>query len=351
MELKIRNLSKHFGQTEALRNIDLDVKDGEFLSLLGPSGCGKTTLLRLIAGFDHPTTGEIQFSGELVSSTTYLLPPERRKIGMVFQSFALWPHMKVYEHVAFPLLQQNRQRKLSKQLSRQVEETLSIVGLSTFADRYPNQLSGGQRQRVALARAIATRPTLLLMDEPFSSLDTELRIELRKELQNLHKLTHSTIVFVTHDQSEALGMADRIVVMKEGKIEQIGTPLEIYTQPHSKFVASFVGRANFVKGVWTRDGFIPEKSYIKEIWNHNVSPTFKNEGVFPVRPEQFHISKEEAGIPGVIRNVQFQGREIHYTVEVSGELWEVFTSTSEMFMIGEKIFLRYIPQVKQIEEL
>ncbi len=232
MPAVISKLNKKFGDFKALYDIDLEIKDGEFVAVVGPSGCGKTTLLRLIAGFEKPTSGTITIDGEKVSDEKQALPPEKRNIGMVFQNFALWPHLKVEEHIEFPLLYH---RFLSEEIKKtpqiRVDEVLKITEMEKMRKRFPGQLSGGQKQRVALGRAIAPEPRLLLMDEPLSSLDAELRIEMRREIQKLHRNTGSSILYVTHDQGEALAMADRMVVMKDGRIEQTGTPDEIYYKP------------------------------------------------------------------------------------------------------------------------
>ena len=237
--LKLEKLVKRFGAHAAVDGVDLAVAPGEFVTLLGPSGCGKTTTLNLIAGFLLPDGGHIQLGGRLVES----LPPFQRDLGMVFQDYALFPHMSVADNVAFGL----RMRKVAKdEISRRVGEALALVKLEGYGGRRPNQLSGGQRQRVALARALVIRPTMLLLDEPLSNLDLKLREEMRTEISSLQRRLGIATVFVTHDQGEALTMSDRIAVMRDGRIEQLGAPAEIYERPATRFVAGFIGSINMV---------------------------------------------------------------------------------------------------------
>lgn len=247
--LKIRDLSKTFGEFVALRDISLDVYEGEFVCFLGPSGCGKTTLLRAIAGLDIQTRGLIEQAGQDIST----LPPDARDFGIVFQSYALFPNLRVARNIAYGL----ESRKLPKdQIQSRVKELLALVGLSDQGEKYPAQLSGGQQQRVALARALATSPGLLLLDEPLSALDAKVRTHLRSEITGLQKRLGVTTIMVTHDQEEALTMADRIVVMDHGVIVQIGTPQEIYSVPASSFVADFIGTMNFLQGTVGESGTI-----------------------------------------------------------------------------------------------
>ena len=237
-ELRLAGIEKRYGSTVAVAAIDLDVRDGEFMTLLGPSGCGKTTTLGLIAGFFPPTRGEIYVKGQPVAG----LPPFRRDIGVVFQDYALFPHMTAAENVAFGL----RMRKIpAEETAQRVREALELVQLAGLGERRPLELSGGQRQRVALARALVIRPAVLLLDEPLSNLDLKLREEMRVEIATLQRRLGITTVFVTHDQGEALVMSDRIAVMNAGRIEQVGTPADIYERPATRFVAEFIGRMNF----------------------------------------------------------------------------------------------------------
>lgn len=338
--IEVQEISKKYGDFTALHAIDLRIQKGEFIAVLGPSGCGKTTLLKLLAGFMGPSAGEIIMDGTTVASRGRVIPPEKRNIGMVFQSFALWPHMTVAEHIKFPLHHHpNRKREGKSGLQSRVKEVLSLVGLESFSNRYPSELSGGQKQRVALARAIAPLPNLLLMDEPFSALDVELRMEMRKEIQQLHRETGASIVFVTHDQSEALAIADKIVVMNKGRIEQIAPPEIIYTRPETEFVASFVGKCNLIKGRWQNGYFVPEFDRESSWPDFGVARSFKASGICPVRPEQLQLAPaENRGLQGRVTFVQYQGHEIHYTVEVEGETMTVHESVySKRFRIGDAV--------------
>lgn len=245
--LSIRNLAKSFGSFTALRDIDLDIRRGEFVCFLGPSGCGKTTLLRAIAGLDLQDSGSIHMGGRDVSHA----PPSERDFGIVFQSYALFPNLTVADNVGYGLV---NQRRPSRDVAARVDELLTLVGLSDQAKKYPVQLSGGQQQRVALARALATSPELLLLDEPLSALDAKVRLRLRDEMRSLQKRLGVTTVMVTHDQEEALAMADRIVVMNGGAVEQVGSPEEIYRRPATPFVADFVGHMTFLDAVVTGPG-------------------------------------------------------------------------------------------------
>jgi putative spermidine/putrescine transport system ATP-binding protein len=241
-ELALLNLAKRFGDVHAVRDVSLSVSDGEFLVLLGPSGCGKTTTLRMVAGFVEPTAGRVSLAGSDVT----LLPPWKRNAGMVFQSYALFPHLSVAENVAFGL----EMRKLPvADIARRVAETLALVRLQGYGERLPRQLSGGQQQRVALARALAIRPDVLLLDEPLSNLDAKLRQEVRVEIRELQRQLGLTTVMVTHDQDEALTMADRLVVMNEGRVHQVGSQRDLYERPADRFVAGFVGRSTFLDGI------------------------------------------------------------------------------------------------------
>ena len=225
MSTEIRNIIMDFNGFKALNDISFKIEEGEFIAILGPSGCGKTTLLRLLAGFNRPSAGEIRIGEQVVANKEYVLPPNERFISMVFQSYALWPHMSVKKNIEFPIKNSKFvSQEIRGNCDTRVKELIEMVGLTGMEKRLPSQLSGGQRQRVALARALSVNPDLLLMDEPLSNLDTELRVEMRREIKELHQKTKVTVVYVTHDQSEALALADRIVVMNHGQIEQIGTP-------------------------------------------------------------------------------------------------------------------------------
>ncbi len=255
--VKISGLKKYFDAVHAVDGVDLAIDQGEFLVILGPSGCGKTTLMRMIAGLEKPTAGKIEIGGEDVTK----LPPRKRGVSMVFQSYALYPHMNVFNNIAFPLRAQRRELKFDKRAIREkVEGAAKLLEIDMLLDRRPRQLSGGQRQRVAIARAMVTKPAVLLLDEPLSNLDAKLRANARDELKDFQRSSDITAVFVTHDQIEAMGLGDRIVVMSEGKIQQIGTPQRIYDDPANEFVATFLGSPsmNILSSNGFRFGFRPE---------------------------------------------------------------------------------------------
>ncbi|RME95587.1 MAG: ABC transporter ATP-binding protein [Verrucomicrobia bacterium] len=241
MRVTIHNVSKRFGDTPVLREVSLAIEEHELFFLLGPSGCGKTTLLRMVAGFYEPEQGEVRFGDRVMNR----VPPHRRNTGMVFQNYALWPHMTVWDNVAYGL----EVRRLSREeRNRRIEEALRIVRMEDYRDRKPNQLSGGQQQRVALARALVVQPDVLLLDEPLSNLDAQLRLEMREEIRRIHDQTRITTIYVTHDQEEALSLADRIAVMRAGRIEQVGDPRSLYRRPANRFVADFIGECNWLEG-------------------------------------------------------------------------------------------------------
>jgi len=325
VKTEIRNIVMDFHGFKALKGFSLDIDSGEFIAILGPSGCGKTTLLRLLAGFNRPTDGEIYIADALVASKDYVQPPNMRSIGMVFQSYALWPHMTVQRNIEFPIKNSKFvPSDIRQNCAARVEELIAMVGLGGMEKRLPSELSGGQRQRVALARALATKPALLLMDEPLSNLDTELRLEMRREIKQLHEKTEATIVYVTHDQNEALSLADRIVIMNRGEIQQIGTPREIYDDPQTPFVAKFVGRTNMIPGEWHGDDFVPENT--SAVWaNARIAPTFRAAGAYPVKPENLLIVDDTAGgIRARVENVEYQGAESRMLlVTASGQTIEV----------------------------
>ncbi len=299
MSIQIQNINKTFGKFTAWENISLDVPSGELVALLGPSGCGKTSLLRIIAGLESPDSGSILFHGENTTDRNV----RERQVGFVFQHYALFRHMTVFENVAFGLRVRPKQTRPSNaEIHRRVHELLDLVQLDWLADRYPPQLSGGQRQRIALARALAVEPKVLLLDEPFGALDAKVRKDLRRWLRRLHDELHITSVFVTHDQEEALEVADRIVVMNHGKVEQIGTPQEVYDKPATPFVYQFLGNVNsFHSRVHEGRATIDEISL--DIEHHQTtqdSPAFAY-----VRPHDIEIHNESNGKPAIQANVSY----------------------------------------------
>ena len=314
IDIRVENIVKNFGKVTALDKINLHIHAGELFFLLGPSGCGKTTLLRLLAGFYQPDGGKIFFGEKEVSS----LPPHKRKTGMVFQSYALWPHMTVAQNVAFGL----QQKKLpAKDVKEKVEEALASVRMEAYASRKPNELSGGQQQRVALARALAIRPKCLLLDEPLSNLDAKLRVEMRTEIRRICKEFQLTTIYVTHDQTEALSIADRIAIFSKGRVEQIGNPLEVYKTPNSRFVAHFLGETNFIPGtvVSVIDNTICTKTAIGDyrgLWHSKKTPPAVGENVMlSIRPEALRLKpygSSENSTDGMIGQITYYGEVAHY---------------------------------------
>ena len=315
----IKNLTKSFGSSQVLKEFNEVFRDGEFVTLLGPSGCGKTTMLRMIAGFEIPTTGEIWIDDKLVSGGKTFLPPEKRDIGMVFQSYAVWPHMNVFDNVAYPLQIKHVKRE---EIRTRVDKILETVHLSRYADRLPNQLSGGQQQRIALARALVAEPNLLLLDEPLSNLDAKLRESMRFEIKDITKSLGISVVYVTHDQTEAMAMSDRIFLINNGIVQQSGTPDEIYNHPANQFVADFLGKVDFFKGV-AENGTI----HLSE-WEADLQyPKMEQSGNIEVaiRPENIRISKESDGIRGKLEKLYYLGDETDCRVRVGKALVRVIT--------------------------
>lgn len=323
-ELVVKSLSKDFGPKKVLKSLDLTIKDNEFIAILGPSGCGKTTLLRSIAGFVEPTSGEINFKGESFYRDGDQMPINKRQLGMVFQQFALWPHMTVKEHLFYPLNSKYNKNRLSgEDKERLVQEALTLLELNELANYYPHELSGGQKQRVALGRAIVSKPRILLMDEPLSALDAHLKETMIKEFKKIHQATGVTILYVTHDQKEAMALADRIIVMNNGNIEQFDTPYNLYHYPETEFVAKFVGKSQLIKGKWFKDEFYPKADCDSTRWNkEKVSPYFKKNNLFPIFPEELEIFQKGShnlGFTGRVRDKQFLGRETQYIVSLENE--------------------------------
>ncbi|WKZ49530.1 MAG: ABC transporter ATP-binding protein [Anaerolineales bacterium] len=347
MYLTLENISKVFpsrgniGEVTAVQDANLEIQKGELVTLLGPSGCGKTTTLRMIAGFEFPTSGRIVLDGQEIN----FLPPHKRDMSMVFQSYALFPHLTVFENVAYGL---NVQRLSKNIVTERVGRVLDLVHLQGYGDRSPGQLSGGQQQRVALARALVMEPKVLLMDEPLSNLDAKLREEMRTEIRRIQKELGITSVYVTHDQIEAMTLSDRIVIMNEGVIEQIGNPMEIYRYPNSRFVANFIGRANFIDGVVQaqNDSKLTVSSLGKGITLSDVKRDFR-EGepvILIVRPEMVQIRKTGGLYRGIVRRAVYLGDMIEYAVEVDGVSilgTETDPHITEIFPEGESVTLDF----------
>jgi iron(III) transport system ATP-binding protein len=317
--------------------VNLDIQKGELVTLLGPSGCGKTTTLRMIAGFEFPTTGSIILDGQAINS----LPPHKRDMSMVFQSYAIFPHLNVFENIAYGL---NVQRLPKTVIKARVDKVLELVHLEGYGDRAPTQLSGGQQQRVALARALIMEPKVLLMDEPLSNLDAKLREEMRTEIRRIQKELNITSVYVTHDQVEAMTLSDRIVVMNQGVIEQIGNPVQIYRFPNSRFVADFIGRANFVPGEVLEkiDSRLIVNALGETVQLANIRHEFTSRTpvTLIVRPEMIRIKKTGESFKGIIRRAVYLGDVIEYDVEVSGQLLtglETDPHVLNLFPEGEQV--------------
>ena len=314
----VRHITKSFGPNVVLQDFDETFRDGEFVTLLGPSGCGKTTMLRIIAGFEKPTSGELFIDDQLVSGGKAFVPPEKRGVGMVFQSYAVWPHMNVYDNVAYPL---RIRKQPGSRIREAVMKVLETVHLSQYADRLPNQLSGGQQQRVALARALVAAPKLLLLDEPLSNLDAKLRESMRFEIKEIQQRSGITVVYVTHDQTEAMAMSDRIFLINRGTVQQCGTPEEIYNRPANQFVADFLGKVDFFRGE-VDGGRIVFPAMCGQSLPYSGSRTGKVE--VAVRPENFLIT-EDGPLSGTIETVYYLGDACDCRVRVGETLVRVIT--------------------------
>jgi iron(III) transport system ATP-binding protein len=324
MYLTLDHLTKRFparghqtGEVTAVDDVSLSIEKGQFVTLLGPSGCGKTTTLRLIAGFEFPTSGHIIVDNQRLEE----VPPNRRDMAMVFQSYAIFPHLNVFQNIAYGL---NVQRRPQAEIKQRVDRVLELVELTGLENRAPNQLSGGQQQRVALARALIMEPKVLLMDEPLSNLDAKLREQMRTEIRRIQKRLGITSVYVTHDQIEAMTLSDQVVVMNAGRIEQIGPPSDVYRAPQTRFVADFIGRANFVQATVReqRDGQLVLDALGATLTA--LAPTSEihtGETVtLVVRPEMVEIDSPQAQTEGIVRRAAYLGNVIEYDVEVGGQL-------------------------------
>ncbi|WP_303814626.1 ABC transporter ATP-binding protein [Acidaminococcus timonensis] len=336
-QVKLEHLYKRFGNVTAVGDFNLEVQDGEFVSFLGPSGCGKSTTLRMIAGFERPTEGNILLGDQVVSSaeSNVFVPPEKRNIGMVFQSYAVWPHMTVAENVAYPLKIQKVPRE---ERDKRVKEALEMVHLDRYGERYPSQLSGGQQQRVALARALIAQPGLLLLDEPLSNLDAKLRESMRFEISSLQKRLGITVIYVTHDQSEAMTMSDRIVVMNAGVVQQVGKPYDVYTHPANKMVADFIGLVNFLPAEVKEDRIFVKGTQVSF---PNTAGLPRGDAVLGVRPENITLSKTGGMLQGQVKHRFYMGDAVDYRIQVGQQVLRVIThgSSYHQWADGETIYL------------
>jgi len=339
VSIDLKNIDLSYGTTRVIKNISLSIKKGEFFAFLGPSGCGKSTLLRLVAGFEQCQKGEVYLGDQEVSR----LPPWKREVGMVFQNYALWPHMTIRQNVAFGL----EERKLPKpEIKQRVADALELVDLQDYAERRPNQLSGGQQQRVALARTIVVEPKVLLLDEPLSNLDAKLRIHMRQELRELQQKLSLTTIFVTHDQEEANTTADRIAVLKDGVVQQIGGPMELYDHPQNLFVAQFLGMANILDGTIRTENnqaVFDDGAGISFALN-NTDVDGSKHIVF--RPQNLSIcesNKEDSDLQGVVNKREFLGNLIRYEIGVGKQsiiLDEVYGLGNTPVEMGQQVSLK-----------
>ncbi len=332
--IRLENITVSFDGEQVLKNLNLSIRDGEFVTLLGPSGCGKTTTLRIIGGFVKPDAGDVFFNGKKINN----LPPHKREVNTIFQKYALFPHLNVYDNVAFGM---RVHKKSEKQVEKTVREMLAMVNLSGFANRNVNSLSGGQQQRVAIARALANDPKILLLDEPLGALDLKLRKDMQVELKKIQKATGITFIFVTHDQEEALSMSDTVVVMDNGEIQQIGTPEDIYNEPANAFVADFIGESNILDGVMLEDyvcSFAGKKFRCVDAGfqkNENVDVVIRPEDIDVVEADSTHLT-------GTVTNVTFKG--VHFEIIVDVEDFKWMIQSTDYQPVGAKIGLRIQPE-------
>ncbi|WP_288221354.1 ABC transporter ATP-binding protein [uncultured Clostridium sp.] len=349
VSIKARDIIKKYGDNIVIPNLNLDINNGEFFTLLGPSGCGKTTFLRMIAGFNTIEGGEISFEDKVIND----IPAHKRNIGMVFQNYAIFPHLTVKQNVEYGLKLRNLSKK---EMENKVSDILKVVKIDDYKDRLPERLSGGQQQRVALARAIVIHPSVLLMDEPLSNLDAKLRVEMRGAIREVQKEVGITTVYVTHDQEEALAISDRIAVMKDGVVQHVGTPKEIYTRPKNTFVSTFIGHSNLFKGtieIKERETFVKfEKGYAVKMENLKDNIKDGEKVIIAVRPEEFLISNK--GLETKIKTATFLGRYTNYEIvfnsdeilegQAAIELSQDIGSAERIYDEGDSLFLEVNPK-------
>lgn len=330
--IELKNISKSFGEEDILENFSVEIKKHAFVTILGPSGCGKTTMLRLIGGFETPDEGEILFDGENITN----IPPYKRRLNTVFQKYALFPHMNVFDNVAFGLTIKKTDKKIIKE---KVSEMLKLVNLSGYEKRSVDSLSGGQQQRIAIARALVNEPEVLLLDEPLGALDLKLRQEMQLELKKIQKKLGITFIYVTHDQEEALTMSDEIIVMNNGKIQQKGTPIDIYNEPKNAFVASFIGESNIIDGVMKEDFLVDFAGSSFECLDKGFD---KNEIVdVVIRPEDIKFDKEKGKISGIVNSVVFKG--VHYEMIINAANYDWIVHSTTMEPVGTTVYLDLYP--------
>jgi multiple sugar transport system ATP-binding protein len=341
--VEIRNVRKAFGTTAVIHGVSVDIADGEFVILVGPSGCGKSTLLRMIAGLENITAGEIRIGERVVNN----MPPKERDIAMVFQNYALYPHMTVADNMGFSL---KLRRAPKAEIDSRVQRAAEILGLSALLQRYPRQLSGGQRQRVAMGRAIVRDPQVFLFDEPLSNLDAKLRVAMRTEIKELHQRLRTTTVYVTHDQIEAMTMADKIVVMHDGIVEQIGAPLDLYDRPNNLFVAGFIGSPamNFIKGRVANGGFVGEGG-LRLPLRSAPAASDGQPAIYGIRPEHFRLTPD--GIPVEVVVVEPTGSETQVVVRSDGQEMIAIFRDRVMARPGETIRVAPDPALVHLFDL
>jgi len=332
--IKLENICKTFdGETEVLKNINIDIKKNEFFTLLGPSGCGKTTILRIIAGFEEPTSGSVIFDGKIINN----VPANKRKVNTVFQKYALFPHLNVFENIAFGL---RIQKKDNQYITEKVTEMLKLVGLSGYEKRKPEKLSGGQQQRVAIARALAVEPEVLLLDEPLGALDLKLRKGMQIELKKIQKNLGITFLYVTHDQEEALTMSDTIAVMKEGVVQQFGSPIDIYNEPENAFVANFIGESNIIDGIMVKDKLVKFFGVEFECVDSGFGKNVPVQVV--IRPEDLDIVEPSKGkLVGKVKSIVFKG--VHYEIIVETKHFDFMIHTTDIAKLDAKVGLTLTP--------
>ncbi len=332
--IETKNLTKRYGEETVVDNQNMWVKENQFLTLLGPSGCGKTTTLRMIGGFETPTSGDVAFEGKVINH----IPPYQRQINTVFQKYALFPHLDVFENIAFGLRIQKVQEN---EIKRRVKKMLDLVNLSGFEKRRINAMSGGQQQRIAIARALVNEPKVLLLDEPLGALDLKLRKEMQLELKQMQQQVGITFIYVTHDQEEALTMSDKIIIMNKGRIQQIGSPTDIYNEPENAFVADFIGESNIIPGTMQEDYYV---TFLNRQFKCVDSGFSSNQSVdIVIRPEDIRLNPEgTSGIQGRVTSTVFKG--VHYEMLIESDGYEWLVHSTKACHVGENVSIAFEPE-------